>query len=213
MKNSTIIDDVDRYYTAKVIEHGGSAQGVDWNSTESQFLRFQQLLKVISPKEEFYHIADLGCGYGALIEQLDHMNVAFNYDGYDVSGEMLKRAKKIYGNRNSVCFINDSIIHRNVDYVVASGIFNVRLRHSDEEWYDYIQQTLDMMDRSCRKGFAFNMLTAYSDADKMRDNLYYAQPEDFFALAKKKYSRNVALLHDYDLYEFTLLVHKLESWS
>jgi hypothetical protein len=40
----------------------------------------------------------------------------------------------------------------------------------------------------------------------MRNHLFYADPCEFFDLCKRRYSRNVALAHDYDLYEFTLLV-------
>ena len=50
------------------------------------------------------------------------------------------------------------------------------------------------------------MLTRYADPPLMRDDLYYADPTRYFAVCKERYSRNVALLHDYDLYEFTLLV-------
>jgi hypothetical protein len=58
------------------------------------------------------------------------------------------------------------------------------------------------------RGFAFNCLTAYSDQDKMRPDLHYADPCELFDICKRKYSRNVALLHDYGLYEFTILVRK-----
>ena len=64
------------------------------------------------------------------------------------------------------------------------------------------------MDRTSTRGFAFNCLTAYSDADKMRDYLYYASPTWLFDMCKQRYARNVALLHDYGLYEFTLIVRK-----
>lgn len=94
------------------------------------------------------------------------------------------------------------------DYSIASGIFNVRQGRSDEEWLAYVEETLDALDRTSRLGFAFNCLTSYSDADKMRDYLYYADPCALFDLCKKRYSRNVAILHDYDLYEFTVLVRK-----
>jgi hypothetical protein len=94
------------------------------------------------------------------------------------------------------------------DYGVASGIFNVRLGRSDAEWRAYVEATLDALDRTSRLGFAFNCLTSYSDAEKMRDYLYYADPCALFDLCKRRYSRNVALLHDYGLYEFTVLVRK-----
>jgi hypothetical protein len=51
-------------------------------------------------------------------------------------------------------------------------------------------------------------LTSYSDEDKMRAHLYYTDPTWAFDLCKRRYSRHVALLHDYGLYEFTILVRK-----
>ncbi|MFX7953370.1 class I SAM-dependent methyltransferase, partial [Acinetobacter baumannii] len=57
-------------------------------------------------------------------------------------------------------------------------------------------------------GFSFNCLTSYSDEDRKRDYLYYADPCQLFDLCKRRYSRQVALLHDYGLYEFTILVRK-----
>lgn len=65
-----------------------------------------------------------------------------------------------------------------------------------------------MLDQTSRLGFAFNCLTSYFDEDKKRDYLYYADPGIVFDLCKRRYSRNVAVLHDYGLYEFTILVRK-----
>jgi hypothetical protein len=59
-----------------------------------------------------------------------------------------------------------------------------------------------------RKGFASNFLTGYSDAEKMRADLYYADPLSLFDYCKRNFSKNVALLHDYRLYDFTILVRK-----
>jgi hypothetical protein len=94
------------------------------------------------------------------------------------------------------------------DYGIASGIFNVKLGRGDAEWWIYFETTLDVLDRTSQHGFAFNCLTSYSDADMMRDYLYYADPCALFDLCKRRYSRHVALLHDYGLYEFTILVRK-----
>ena len=69
-------------------------------------------------------------------------------------------------------------------------------------------ETLDHYERNQLSGFRLRFLTIYSDSDKMRDYLYYADPGVLFDLCKRRYSRNVALLHDYGLYEFTILVRK-----
>ena len=92
------------------------------------------------------------------------------------------------------------------DYTVASGIFNVKLDVSDEDWREYVLRTLETIGRLSSRGFAFNMLTSYSDADRMRPDLYYGDPGFFFDHVKRRYARNVALLHDYGLYEFTIIV-------
>ena len=67
---------------------------------------------------------------------------------------------------------------------------------------------LRKMDDHATQGMAFNMLTKYSDADKMRADLYYADPLFLFDYCKRNFSKNVALLHDYRLYDFTILVRK-----
>lgn len=60
-----VLAPVDRYYTEKIKLHGTTSLGVDWNSVESQELRFQQLARVIHLPKNF-SINDFGCGFGAL---------------------------------------------------------------------------------------------------------------------------------------------------
>jgi hypothetical protein len=93
------------------------------------------------------------------------------------------------------------------DFAVASGIFNVKLAVERDRWQDYVIDVIEELDALSRTGFAFNMLTAHSDPDRMRDDLYYGNPAFYFDHCIR-FSRNVALLHDYGLYEFTILVRK-----
>lgn len=206
MKEKGILTEVSDYYTQKLAEHGQTAKGVDWNGVESQSLRFEQLCKVI--QEPDFSMIDLGCGYGALLEYLDSHYDNFTYMGVDISEAMTESAKSRFSNRVTAEFFVSSRPPRRADYCVASGIFNVRLERTEAEWADYLLNTLDVLDESSKKGFAFNCLTSYSDEPLKRENLYYADPSWLFDICKRKYSRNVALLHDYNLYEFTLLVRK-----
>jgi SAM-dependent methyltransferase len=203
----TLLSEVARYYSEKLSEHGETARGVDWNGEESQALRFEQLCTIIDTSNHF-SINDLGCGYGALYDFLANKYEEFSYSGVDVSESMVQSAELRYQGKSNARFVLSSESDQVADYGVASGIFNVRLGRSDVEWQMYLEATLDVLDRTSRLGFAFNCLTSYSDADKMRDYLYYADPCVLFDLCKRRYSRNVALLHDYGLYEFTILVRK-----
>jgi len=202
-----ILGPVERYYTAKVLEHGATAQGVDWNSRESQELRFAQLLKVVDVSRAF-SITDYGCGYGALVGYMRERDYPFIYRGYDISQGMIDSARKAYGQDARCEFVTERGDLQPGDYAVASGIFNVRLDATDAAWLEYILDTIGDLDRLGIKGFAFNALTKYSDADRMRATLYYADPLYLFDHCKVNHSKWVALLHDYGLYEFTIVVRK-----
>lgn len=202
-----ILREVDDYYSAKIREYGQGPRGVDWNGEESQLLRFQQLLKIIQVEDDF-SIIDVGCGYGALIDYLRKSFKKYKYIGIDISEEMIASARARYGQDELARFDVSATSPIHADYSVASGIFNVRLKHDDDEWWSYLTTTLDQLNETSDKGFSFNCLTKYSDAEKMRDYLYYADPCKLFDWCKRRYSRQVALLHDYGLYEFTILVRK-----
>jgi SAM-dependent methyltransferase len=206
-KSTDILAEVADYYAAKLAEHGETPRGVDWNGEESQLLRFEQLSKVIDLPGGF-SINDLGCGYGALFDFLASRYHDVLFNGCDVSDAMVLAAQKRYAGIPAARFTVAARPDQTSDFGIASGIFNVRLGRSDTEWRDYLVQTLDILDSSSSRGFSFNCLTSYSDADRMRDYLYYADPCLLFDLCKQRYSRHVALLHDYGLYEFTVLVRK-----
>jgi SAM-dependent methyltransferase len=197
---------VDQYYSGKFAEHGASHWGVDWNSTESQELRFEQLLRVVDVSRRF-SINDYGCGYGALAGYLEAKGCDFSYAGFDLSPDMVAHASERYPSHR---FTTDPAALEPADYTVASGIFNVKVGVDDERWDAYVLETLDALARLSTGGFAFNMLTSYSDPEYMRPDLYYADPSRYFDLCKRGFSRQVALLHDYGLYEFTILV-RLET--
>lgn len=210
MSKDTIIKDVANYYTEKLQTYGPTSKGVDWNSIESQEIRFEQLLKVIqtTPDDKF-SVLDYGCGFGAMFPFMDKKYAhKFHFTGYDISQEMIKKAQELYGSHTNTTWIDNLENINEVDFTIASGIFNVRLKHEDKEWKEYILETLHKFDTISNKGFSFNMLTSYSDKEYMRDYLYYADPAFFFNYCKTHFSKYVAVLHDYPLYEFTILVRK-----
>ncbi|MBX3611690.1 MAG: class I SAM-dependent methyltransferase [Hydrogenophaga sp.] len=207
MNQAPLLDEVAGYYADRLAQHGSTPQGVDWNGEEGQRLRFAQLLQVVAPDGEG-ELLDLGCGYGALLDTLRPRFQKLRYLGLDVSPPMVAAARERHGADPLARFELGARPAQPVDYAVASGIFNVRLSRSEDEWRAYVLDTLDTMHASTRRGFAFNCLTSYSDADRMRADLHYADPCALFHHCKTRYSRQVALLHDYGLYEFTVIVRK-----
>jgi SAM-dependent methyltransferase len=207
MDDTKIRGDVESYYNEKIEVHGPTAQGVDWNSPDSQRLRFVQLLKLIDHDQPFT-INDYGCGYGALADYLSSEGYASQYSGFDISPKMIAKANELHAGMQGVAFVAKERDLREADYTVASGIFNVKLEASSTEWEKYMLRTLAAISGLSKRGFAFNVLTKYSDPEFQRPDLYYADPLFLFDYCKTKFSRFVSLIHDYPLYEFTLLIRK-----
>lgn len=203
-----LLSEVANYYSEKLAQHGETPRGVDWNGQESQQLRFAQLCRIVDFDSPFT-INDLGCGYGALLEFLAQRSGTFCYAGVDVSADMVRAAERRCAGIAHARFVIGAEPDQPADYGVASGTFNVRLGRTDAEWLEYLKSTLDLLNRTSRVGFSFNCLTSYSDRHRMRDHLYYANPAALFDFCKQRYAPHVALLHDYGLYEFTILVRKI----
>lgn len=198
-----LLQDIAAYYSGKLQEHGATPRGVDWNSADGQRLRFEQLTRLFSGED--FSVVDLGCGYGAFLDYLLEQQIPCEYHGYDLSESMIETARSRHPGQGR--FFLGSQPEETVDFIVASGIFNVRMEHNDEAWTAYLEETLDQMHAHSRRGFAFNCLTSY--ADRKRADLYYPNPGQLFDRCRRMYANNVALLHDYGLWEFTILVRKI----
>jgi SAM-dependent methyltransferase len=206
MGEQSLIEGVERYYTAKLAEHGAKAEGVDWNGEYGQRLRYEQLLAVVDDPGEQLSINDFGCGYGALVEHLASSFTDFSYVGYDISPAMIAAAREIHRDEPRAKFVHEERELRSADFTLASGIFNVRLDQPQDVWAQYVLETIDRIASVSRRGLAFNFLTSHSDPERMRPDLHYADPSELLDYCLRHYSRDVVVKHDYGLYEFTVLV-------
>jgi SAM-dependent methyltransferase len=204
MSTPELLRQTRQYYEGKLTEYGPTARGVDWNSEESQRLRFRELVRVIEDDLDG-SVLDYGCGYGALRSYLRERGHRGPYIGFDISQRMIDAARDANPDE-SARFVSDRGALAGVDYTLASGIFNVKQATSDERWQQYVLETIEDLAAISRRGFAFNALSRYSDLEKRRPDLYYADPLELFDHCKRRISRFVSLLHDTPLYEFTLLV-------
>ena len=190
------------YYADRLATHGATPAGVDWNGEESQQVRFDELLRVVEPGAG-RTLLDYGCGYGALLDRVDGLGLEVDYTGYDAAPAMVAAARERFPGRR---FHDDAGRLATYDHVVASGVLNVRGAADRVAWERYALATVAELDRLAVRSFAFNLLTSYVDWE--RDDLYHADPLFWFDHCKRSFSRQVALLHDYGLWEFTIIVRK-----
>lgn len=202
-----LLRDTARYYSARIQQFGPSPEGVDWDSHAAQSRRFDQLLKVVDSDGPF-SLLDYGCGYGALFDHLRALELDTVYCGFDIAPAMIAQARTRHEADPHAYWTDDGSEVAAADYAVASGVFNMKQLAPDSAWRAYVLDTLADLDRLAARGFAFNLLTTRANADDMRTDRYYAEPGATFDYCVRHFSPHVALLHDYGLSEFTVVVRK-----
>jgi hypothetical protein len=204
------INQIRDYFDSKLKTYGATPRGADWNSDTSQETRFEQLSKVIESSEHVT-LLDYGCGYGALYDYLVKKGVKFDlYVGYDILDSMVVEGQRLHADQPNTFFTSDFKAIPAVDYAIASGVFNIKLESSYADWVQYTLDNLEKLVQRVNKGVSSNFLTSYSDPERMaeRPDLFYADPCYLFDYSKKHFSRWVSILHDYRLYDFTLIIRK-----
>ncbi len=197
-------------YRDSLSKHGLASQSVGWKDEHSHRLRFEKLCQLIPLGCSEITVNDWGCGYGALFSYLEEVGSVrgfkvSHYFGYDISDEMLASARRNITDPR-VRWIASPDATETADYTFVSGTFNVRLGADEASWAGFIRERLLHLWGRSRKGLAFNLLTTY--VGWRERHLYYADPLQWFDFCKRDLSRYVTLLHEYPLYEWTMIVLK-----
>jgi SAM-dependent methyltransferase len=201
---SDLLEKVAAYYASRLREHGATPRGVDWNSLESQELRHRQFLRLID--DPAASVLDLGCGFGDFLRFLRGTGHRGAFIGYDVAPTMIDAARGLHGEGADRTWRIGATPSEVADFAVGSGILNVKGDVPADVWELYVRDTIETLGRIGRRGFAFNVLTLCSDPERRRPDLFYADPCGMLSWCLARFGRSVALLHDYGLYEFTIIV-------
>jgi hypothetical protein len=207
---ASALESVKELYTNNLNEYGVTSRSVGWPDPEAQILRFQKLASIIEPNGiSPISINDWGCGYGSMFDYLKTLGLPISsYYGYDVSPEMISAAEARIKDPAAEWIVGADVATA-ADYTFVSGTFNVRFDAIDSDWDSYIKQKLRDLYAQSKHGIAFNLLTSY--VDWREPHLFYADPSDYFEFCKTELSRYVTLLHDYPLYEWTILVRRRDE--
>ena len=159
------------YYSDVVKRHGMSAEGVHWNSQESQYKRFEVLLEMIEMKPDA-SIVDAGCGFGALYKYMQEKHITFgHYIGLEVMECMVAEASATLSCEIRLCDVLRDELPM-AEYYICSGAINILSR---EEGLIFMKRCLD----HSKKGFVFNLLEGRDDS-----LLYnYYLPDEILRLA------------------------------
>ncbi len=203
--SASILDAVADHYEQALATHGPTARGVDWKHEEGQRLRHRQFLRLLENDGDA-SILDLGCGYGDFLPFLRAQGHRGRYIGLDVAPAMVEAARRLHGEGADRVFHLGAASAEVADYAIASGILNVIRGADTAAWRSHVDGVIDGLARSSRRGFAFNMLSLHSDPARRRADLHYADPAATLAAMVARHGRDVAVLQDYGLWEFTVII-------
>jgi hypothetical protein len=196
-----------RHYDGKVRAFGATPLGVDWPSLRAMHARLLQLLEVVDGASPAFSINDLGCGWGAALDVIEHWrpDAGIDYAGVDVAPAMIDAARARWGHRPRTSFTVGAQCTRTADYSIASGIFNVKLAHPRDGWERHIGEVLLDLYAHSRSGFAVNFMLPGPSTRRV-PQLYTTEPEPWVIFCAAMGAREVDVERVPALDEFTLRV-------
>lgn len=191
-------------YRETLGKHGDSPSAVMWPKGR-QTERFHALTRHIS-REENSSLLDFGCGLAHLKPYLDEHYPQCNYCGADILSDFIDISKKKYLDNKFYRISSSKDLPDNFDYVVASGVFNIRYFESCNQNRDYIFSTLkDLLSRS-NKFLSVNFMT--DQVDFQQEGSWHQNFYELYEFLSKECSSRLVLDQSYMPYEYTVTVWK-----
>jgi len=166
------------FYTKAYKKHGVSAKGVNWNSKESQELRFEVITDLLGDEIFSSKIVDAGCGFGELYAYWRDKKVCpKSYIGLDCVQNSIDIAKERFLDTD-ISFTCRDVLRDDLpvaDWYIASGSLNILSRF--DTWL-FLEKILN----SSKKGIVFNILEGLTGGK----NFNYQTKESIKDFAKQK---------------------------
>lgn len=210
-------DQID-YFERLLAQHGPNYKALDWNSQDSQRLRYKILKEIFvyGRKASGLALLDIGCGlgdfYGFLKAEGLLTRHRINYTGYDISPKLLEAAKKKYPDAKFELkdILEDRRIYK-CDYLFCSGIFNIRTTE-EADHLDFVKEMLFRLYDLASFGVAVNFLSEgalpISDPEELKSGrYYYFKPEEILNFCRYVCGRFI-IRHDYHPGDFTVYLLK-----
>jgi SAM-dependent methyltransferase len=193
---------IEKFYTDNFNKYGKNLKSIGWSNKKDQILRFNKIFSGVEYKNK--SILDVGCGFGDLYFFLRKKNkdINFKYSGIDITPNFVEITKERLSLTNSNIYCGEVFnLNKKFDIVVASGSMSYNFKGAKNKNLLLIKKMYEIT----KKVLSMNFMSSYSDFE-LKKNLHY-NPEEMFQFAKRL-SPKVNLIHDYNLYEFTIQIFK-----
>ena len=166
-----------RVYEQRFDIYGKTPAGSFWVDQCRQMARFDVIFSQI--KRNIcgeYSLADIGCGYGALVDYLlkkEITGLAF-YTGYDVSGRLIRSCEDRFS-KLGLKFKVGECPEKGVDVSIMSGTYNLAVTKNVQHWEGYIEECLKKVWAKTNTFMIFNLQNSNLGKSFIsRNQIYYA---------------------------------------
>lgn len=206
--NEKIITAMNKSYNEDISKFGCGIGAVKYADQQTQYFRFEELIKNLNLNSPNKTLLDLGCGNSELYRYLHFRGFRGKYIGFDINENLLSQAKEKYSNIEvyQKDILTDKIEHK-FDYVLISGLFNCDCGQNKEWVYEFIAKAIELTDEV----FSFNAISTY--VNYKTEGMFYLDPCEMLDFCIKNLSRRVTLAHHNLPYNYTVQVFKTEDWA
>lgn len=188
------------FYKIAYKKHGMSARGVNWNSRNSQHIRFAVIASMLKNEYSTCSVADAGCGFGDLYFFLEEKKLLpKHYIGIDTLQHFINISQKRLKD-SPYCTLTCRDILKDklpfADWYIASGSLNIL---SDFDTWLFLEKMLFYS----KKGIVFNILKG----SRKSENFNYKTPQEMKIFAKRK-NLEIELIEDYLENDMTVKITK-----
>jgi SAM-dependent methyltransferase len=198
----TVFQSAIEAYEAAFRQHGESPASVMWPKGR-QPLRFESLTRFFDPNGGF-SVLDYGCGLADLKPYLDERFADVRYYGADITPAFVTSDRARYPDASFLLVTGAQEVADDYDYVVMSGVFNLRYECSADEHRTIVQDSLRHLFTRARRVLAVDFMT--DDVDYQATNSYHQNVDEIYQFARRELGRRVIVDHSYLPYEYSLTV-------
>jgi SAM-dependent methyltransferase len=195
------LDPMIRLYREAFRAHGDSPAAVLWPK-DRQALRFGALTRGIETGG--FSILDYGCGLAHLHDHLAARFSRFEYSGADAVPEFIAACRVKQPALRFFEIRQPEGLGGPYDYVVLSGVFNVRYTPDAAEHQRLVFDTLRSLWPLARRALAVNFMI--DRVDIQQAGACHQGIQEILAFARDEMSPRLLLDHSYMPYEYTLTV-------
>ncbi len=192
-------DKIIGFYDKHIDEFGSGPRAVGWGDKHSQEARFGAMCRV--GDLEGKSILDVGCGLGDFYAYLTGHYGHVDYTGIDINPRYIEKARQLRPAAHFAVADFGEYAGGPFDYVVASGIFSVKIPEYKNIYFGQIKKMFAL----ARKGVAFTMLDA---AHHPNDETYAAYSIEEVRGLCRSLTDDVVVYHDYLPHDFTMVLKR-----